>query len=105
MKFKKIVKITKGISDVYDLNVKRNHTFIYDGTVLHNCDFHGQILCSFGIRGNKDSWNSSYTIQPGERIAQAMFTPKIQVKDGVIVSEFTKISERGSLGFGTTGKF
>lgn len=102
MKFKKIVKITKGINNVYDLNVKRNHTFIYDGTVLHNCDYQGQILCSLAKRGTKGSF---YTIQPGERIAQAMFTPKLQVKEGNIVSEFTNLSERGSLGFGTTGRF
>lgn len=68
-------------------------------------DYQGQILCSLGMRANKDSWDYSYTIQPGERIAQAMFTPKLQVNEGLIVSEFTNVSERGTLGFGTTGRF
>lgn len=79
--------------------------YLKNGLGVIDTDYQGQILCSLGMRGNKDSWESSYTIQPGERIAQAMFTPKIQVKEGNIVSEFTNVSERGTLGFGTTGRF
>lgn len=78
--------------------------YLKNSVGIADADYQGQILCSLGKTMNKSSWDT-YTVMPGERIAQAMFTPKIQVKEGNIVSEFTKISERNSLGFGTTGKF
>jgi dUTP pyrophosphatase len=50
-------------------------------------------------------WNRSaaaYTVQPGERIAQLVIVPVVQVALEV-VSEFTA-SERGAGGFGHTGR-
>ncbi|AEB51954.1 Deoxyuridine 5'-triphosphate nucleotidohydrolase Dut [Aeromonas veronii B565] len=44
-----------------------------------------------------------YTVQPGDRIAQLMFQPVVQVSLSV-VEEFSTETERGSGGFGSTGK-
>ena len=50
-------------------------------------------------------WNRSektYTVEVGERIAQLVFLPVVQV-DFNVVSEFDA-SERGEGGFGSSGK-
>lgn len=66
-------------------------------------DYQGEILCSIINRNFSDT---PYTISPGERIAQALFIPKIQgVKARVVNEEFSRPSYRDSNGFGTTGKF
>lgn len=65
-----------------------------------DCDFQGQILCSISNKTMEYE-----IIEPGQRIAQAFFLPKIQVNSGFVVNEFTRITQRNSEGFGTTGKF
>jgi dUTP pyrophosphatase len=50
-------------------------------------------------------WNrgtSTYTIQPGERIAQLVIVPVVQVELEV-VDEFTA-TDRGAGGFGSSGR-
>lgn len=64
---------------------------------LIDSDYQGQLMVS--------CWNRSaaaYTVQPGERIAQLVIVPVVQVALEV-VSEFTA-SERGAGGFGHTGR-
>ena len=64
---------------------------------LIDSDYQGQLMVS--------AWNRSataYTIQPGERIAQLVVLPVVQVKLEV-VDDFTA-SERGSGGFGSSGR-
>jgi len=61
-------------------------------------DYHGEILAAL--------WNRSqeaFTIQPGERICQMLFVPIIQA-DLIPVDEFSNTTERGTGGFGSTGK-
>ncbi len=63
---------------------------------LIDSDYQGEIKIS--------CWNRSaggYTIAPGERIAQLVFIPTLQVSFN-LVSEFN-ITERGEGGFGHTG--
>ena len=64
---------------------------------LIDSDYQGPLMVSCWNRGA-----SAYTVQPGERIAQLIVVPVVQVALE-IVREFTA-SERGSGGFGHTGR-
>jgi dUTP pyrophosphatase len=64
---------------------------------LIDSDYQGQIFVSVWNRGQ-----TTFTIQPGERIAQLVVVPVVQVEFEV-VDEF-EASERGAGGFGSTGK-
>ena len=64
---------------------------------LIDSDYQGQLFVSVWNRGN-----TSFTIQPLERIAQLVIVPVVQVAFN-IVDEFDE-SERGEGGFGSTGK-
>lgn len=74
-----------------------------NSTALCDTDYQGQIIC-FIINNH---YENLVTIEPGERIAQAKFIPKIQPLDGSVklVSEFSRSTTRDSNGFGTTGRF
>ena len=64
---------------------------------LIDSDYQGEILIS--------CWNRSqtlFTIQPGERIAQLVIVPILQI-DFEVVPEFTK-TDRGEGGFGHSGQ-
>ena len=64
---------------------------------LIDSDYQGEVLVSCWNRG-KDS----FTVQPGERIAQMVILPVVQAQFEV-VSEFEE-SKRGAGGFGHSGK-
>ena len=64
---------------------------------LIDSDYQGQIFISCWNRGNQ-----SFTIEPGERVAQLVILPVVQATLN-IVNEFDE-SERGEGGFGHTGK-
>jgi dUTP pyrophosphatase len=64
---------------------------------LIDSDYQGQIFVSCWNRGQ-----SVFTIQPGERIAQLVVVPVVQVEFDV-VNEFAA-SERGAGGFGSSGR-
>jgi dUTP pyrophosphatase len=66
-------------------------------TGLIDSDYQGQLLVSCWNRGQVE-----FTINPGERIAQMVFVPIVQVTFD-IVTEFDD-SVRGSGGFGHTGR-
>jgi dUTP pyrophosphatase len=63
---------------------------------LIDSDYQGQIFVSCWNRGQ-----TAFTIQPGERIAQLVVVPVVQVEFEV-VNEFSA-SERGAGGFGSSG--
>jgi dUTP pyrophosphatase len=63
---------------------------------LIDSDYQGQVMVSVWNRGG-----TAYTIQPGERIAQMVVVPVVQVEFEV-VEEF-EASIRGAGGFGSTG--
>jgi len=65
-------------------------------TGLIDSDYQGQVFISCWNRGAR-----SYDIQPGERIAQMVFVPVVQVRFDV-VDEFES-SDRGDGGFGHSG--
>ncbi|HKK13978.1 MAG TPA: dUTP diphosphatase [Gammaproteobacteria bacterium] len=64
---------------------------------LIDSDYQGQVFVSCWNRGG-----DSFTIQPGERIAQMVFVPVVQAAFDV-VEEF-ETSHRGGGGFGHTGR-
>ncbi|WP_455384989.1 dUTP diphosphatase [Acidihalobacter prosperus] len=64
---------------------------------LIDSDYQGELMVSCWNRGQ-----DSFTVQPGERIAQLVFVPVVQA-DFEIVDEFDE-SARGVGGFGHTGR-
>jgi dUTP pyrophosphatase len=64
---------------------------------LIDSDYQGELMVSCWNRGQ-----DSFTVQPGERIAQLVFVPVVQA-DFEIVDEFDE-STRGEGGFGHTGR-
>ena len=69
-----------------------------NGVGLIDSDYQGEVKIS--------CWNSSdvtYIVEPGERIAQMVFLPVAQPKFNV-VTEFNE-TQRGTSGFGGTGRF
>jgi dUTP pyrophosphatase len=63
---------------------------------LIDSDYQGQVMVSVWNRADR-----SFTIQPGDRIAQMVVVPVVQVELEV-VAEFAA-SARGAGGFGSTG--
>lgn len=66
-------------------------------TGLIDSDYQGQLFVSCWNRGQ-----TTFTITPGERIAQMVFVPVVQASFE-IVAEFDE-SDRGAGGFGHTGR-
>ncbi len=64
---------------------------------LIDSDYQGPLMVSCWNRGN-----APYTIEPGERIAQLVVVPVVQV-DLQLVQEFTATA-RGAGGFGSSGR-
>ena len=64
---------------------------------LIDSDYQGPLMVSCWNRGSEP-----YTVQPGERIAQLVVVPVVQVELNV-VADFAA-SQRGSGGFGHTGR-
>lgn len=64
---------------------------------LIDSDYQGQVFVSVWNRGQ-----TSFTIQPGERIAQLVVVPVVQV-EFEIVEEFQP-TDRGAGGFGSSGR-
>ncbi|MEJ2633424.1 MAG: dUTP diphosphatase [Acidihalobacter sp.] len=64
---------------------------------LIDSDYQGELMVSCWNRGS-----DTFTVQPGERIAQLVFVPVVQA-DFEIVDEFDA-STRGAGGFGHTGR-
>ena len=64
---------------------------------LIDSDYQGQLMVSCWNRGN-----TTFTVEPGERIAQLVLVPVIQAELD-IVDSFEE-SDRGTGGFGHTGK-
>lgn len=106
----KTVTIPSGIAiGIHDTGLvailaPRSGLGIKHGIVLANTigiidsDYQGEI--KIGIR---NQGQEAYTIQPGERICQMLFMPVVQTVLRV-VEQFSEESERGSGGFGHTGR-
>ncbi|MGB6009223.1 dUTP diphosphatase [Castellaniella sp.] len=71
---------------------------VAQGIGVIDADYHGEIK----VLLTNDS-EQAYMIQPGERIAQLMFQPVVQVSLH-LVDAFSTETERGAGGFGSTGR-
>lgn len=71
---------------------------VAQGLGVVDADYHGEISV---ILANDSA--TDYTVQPGERIAQLVFMPVTQVALHC-VDDFRSTTERGTGGFGSTGK-
>lgn len=83
--------------DIYHLTVRKNHNFVGNGIVLHNCGYHGEVMANL--------FNASdvpFVFNKYDRIAQ-MAICRLPVTNLLIVSEFNVITERGDNGHGSTG--
>lgn len=71
---------------------------IAQGAGIIDSDYHGEIFAAL--------WNRSeeaFTISPGERICQMLFMPVVQASL-FAVTDFSTTTERGTGGFGSTGR-
>jgi dUTP pyrophosphatase len=64
---------------------------------LIDSDYQGELMVSCWNRGN-----STFTIEPGDRIAQMVIVPVVQATFNIVES-FQK-TDRGASGFGSSGK-
>ncbi len=64
---------------------------------LIDSDYQGQLMVSVWNRGQ-----ISFTIEPGERIAQMVFVPVVQAEFNIV--EDFESTERGTGGFGHSGR-
>ena len=71
---------------------------VAQGIGVIDADYHGEIGVILANDGD-----AAYVIEPGERIAQLMFQPVVQV-DLHYVEQFSIETERGEGGFGSTGR-
>jgi len=71
---------------------------VAQGIGVIDADYHGEIGVILANDGQLP-----YVVQPGERVAQLMFQPVVQVALQV-VEEFSTETGRGEGGFGSTGK-
>ncbi|MFK3736188.1 dUTP diphosphatase [Massilia sp. TN1-12] len=71
---------------------------VAQGIGVIDSDYHGEIGVILANDGSED-----YVVQPGDRIAQLMFQPVVQVALQ-FVEHFAIATERGEGGFGSTGK-
>ncbi len=75
----------------------KNGVRVHQGFGLIDSDYHGEI----GVILANDT-DEPFVVQKGDRIAQLMFVPVIQVELDFI-EEFSSVTERGEGGFGSTG--
>lgn len=68
---------------------------------LIDTDYQGEIICKL-LNNNRD--HREITINPGERLAQAILFPVWRLTQGKIVDTFRKETTRSDGGFGHTGK-
>jgi deoxyuridine 5'-triphosphate nucleotidohydrolase len=104
MKFSKIKKIEKiGKKETYDITVNNNSNLFCNGYLIHNCGYRGEVKVIM-INLNKEPQK----IEQGERVAQGVITSRVSNDFGKMIklNSIKELSEteRGSGGFGSTGK-
>jgi dUTP pyrophosphatase len=75
-----------------------HHVHVAQGIGIIDADYHGEISVILANDGEE-----AYIVNPGDRIAQLMFQPVVQVAFNM-VEKFLIETERGEGGFGSTGK-
>lgn len=75
----------------------KHHVHVAQGIGVIDSDYHGEIAVILANDGKEE-----FTVKPGDRIAQLMFQPVVQVSLS-LVAEFSTTTGRGEGGFGSTG--
>ncbi|MFZ4622862.1 MAG: dUTP diphosphatase [Rhodoferax sp.] len=75
----------------------KHHVHVAQGIGVIDADYHGEIAVILANDGLQ-----AYTVEPGDRIAQLLFQPVVQVALN-IVDKFSTETGRGAGGFGSTG--
>ena len=75
----------------------KHHVHVAQGIGVIDSDYHGEIGVILANDGTEE-----YTVHPGDRIAQLLFQPVVQVCLS-FVETFSTETERGDGGFGSTG--
>lgn len=76
----------------------KHHVRVAQGIGVIDSDFHGEIAVILANDGQDE-----YVVNPGDRIAQLLFQPVVQVALQ-FVENFSTTTERGEGGFGSTGR-
>jgi dUTP pyrophosphatase len=76
----------------------QHHVHVAQGIGVIDADYHGEIGVILANDGEE-----AYIVYPGDRIAQLMFQPVVQVSLR-FVEKFSIETDRGKGGFGSTGK-
>jgi dUTP pyrophosphatase len=76
----------------------KHHVHVAQGIGVIDSDYHGEIGVILANDGSEP-----YLVQPGDRIAQLMFQPVVQVSFDY-VETFSTTTKRGEGGFGSTGR-
>jgi dUTP pyrophosphatase len=76
----------------------KHQVHVAQGIGVVDSDYHGEIGVILANSGAQP-----YVVQPGDRIAQLMFQPVVQVALS-FVKNFSTTTDRGDGGFGSTGK-
>ena len=71
---------------------------VAQGIGVIDSDYHGEIGVILANDGEQ-----TYTVEPGERIAQLMFLPVLSSVALVVAESFGEVTARGEGGFGHTG--
>ena len=84
--------------EMESFSVGHKHGIVLGNLVgLIDSDYQGQLMISVWNRGQ-----DSFTIQPGERIAQMIFVPVVQAEFNLV--EDFDATDRGEGGFGHSGR-
>lgn len=98
-----IISLKKGKKNVYDLSVSKNHNYICEKKVLHNCNYRGNIKFRFKVVTiDNESLNILKIYHIGDRIGQLIIIPYPEI-ESVEVDTLSE-TERGDNGFGSSGK-
>ncbi|HEX9171872.1 MAG TPA: dUTP diphosphatase [Telluria sp.] len=76
----------------------KHHVHVAQGIGVIDADYHGEIGVILANDGTE-----AYVVNPGDRVAQLMFQPVVQVALS-FVDDFSTTTLRGEGGFGSTGK-
>lgn len=99
MKTSKIIKISQGLKQTYDITVGNNHNFFCNNHLIHNCGYNAEVkVIVFNTTTDK------IKIPKGQKIAQAVLCPVVNGKwvDLVKVTQLDD-KDRNNAGFGSTG--
>lgn len=88
-----------GVVNTYDITVDKNHNFLCNGHIIHNCGYTGEVKVILINHGE-----DNFKIEHGDRIAQGVVSPVISGRWSSLTKvDVIKDTHRKQGGFGSTG--